>query len=104
MGDRDRIIQICDNLLNNALKFTAMGGIILRTDYADGMLTLIVEDSGSGMSKDEQQRVFDAFERLSNAATQDGFGLGLSIVKHIVDMLRGTIRLDSEKAEEVVLR
>lgn len=97
MGDRDRIIQICDNLLNNALKFTAMGGIILRTDYADGMLTLIVEDSGSGMSKDEQQRVFDAFERLSNAATQDGFGLGLSIVKHIVDMLRGTIRLDSEK-------
>lgn len=97
MGDRDRIIQIGDNLLNNALKFTSNGGVSLRTDYADGMLTLIVEDSGSGMNEEEQQRVFGAFERLSNAATQDGFGLGLSIVKHIVDMLGGTIRLDSEK-------
>lgn len=97
MGDRDRIIQIGDNLLNNALKFTSKGGVSLRTDYTDGMLTLIVEDSGSGMNEEEQQRVFGAFERLSNAATQDGFGLGLSIVKHIVDMLGGTIRLDSEK-------
>lgn len=97
MGDRDRIIQIGDNLLNNALKFTSNGGVSLRTDYADGMLTLIVEDSGSGMNEEEQQRVFGAFERLSNAATQDGFGLGLSIVKHIVDMLGGTIRVDSEK-------
>lgn len=97
MGDRDRIIQIGDNLLNNALKFTSKGGVSLRTDYADGILTLIVEDSGSGMNEEEQQRVFGAFERLSNAATQDGFGLGLSIVKHIVDMFGGTIRLDSEK-------
>lgn len=97
MGDRDRIIQIGDNLLNNALKFTAKGGVSLRTDYAGGMLTLTVEDTGSGMTEEEQQRVFGAFERLSNAATQDGFGLGLSIVKHIVDMLGGTIRLDSEK-------
>lgn len=97
MGDRDRIIQIGDNLLNNALKFTSKGGVSLRTDYAGGMLTLTVEDTGSGMTEEEQQRVFGAFERLSNAATQDGFGLGLSIVKHIVDMLGGTIRLDSEK-------
>lgn len=97
MGDRDRIIQIGDNLLNNALKFTATGGVTIRTDYADGMLKFIVEDTGSGMTEEEQRRVFEAFERLSNAATQDGFGLGLSIVKHIVDMLGGTIRLDSEK-------
>lgn len=97
MGDRDRIIQIGDNLLNNALKFTATGGVTIRTAYADGMLKLIVEDTGSGMTEEEQRRVFDTFERLSNAATQDGFGLGLSIVKHIVDMLGGAIRLDSEK-------
>lgn len=99
MGDRDRIIQIGDNLLNNALKFTATGGVTMRTDYAEGMLTLTVEDSGSGMTEEEQHRVFNAFERLSNAATQDGFGLGLSIVKHIVDMLDGTIRLESVKGQ-----
>ena len=51
----------------------------------------------SGMSEEEQQRVFGEFERLSNAATQDGFGLGLSIVKRIVDMMHGKIRLESEK-------
>ena len=51
------------------------------------------------MNKEEQQRIFDPFERLSNAATQDGFGLGLSIVKRIVDMLGGTIRVESEKGK-----
>lgn len=99
MGDRERIIQIGDNLLHNALKFTTAGSVTFQTDYADGILTLIVEDTGSGMDEAERQRVFDAFERLSNALTQDGFGLGLSIVKSIVDMMGGTIRLDSEKGK-----
>lgn len=97
MGDRERIIQIGDNLLHNAMKFTAAGSVTLLTDYADGILTLMVEDTGSGMEDAERQRVFNAFERLSNALTQDGFGLGLSIVKSIVDMMDGTIRLESEK-------
>lgn len=69
----------------------------MKTDYGNGMLSITVEDTGSGMSEEEQQRVFSAFERLSNAATQDGFGLGLSIVKHVVDMLDGTIWLESVK-------
>ena len=60
---------------------------------------LIVEDTGTGMTEDEQQRVFGAFERLSNAAAKDGFGLGLSIVQRIVAMLGGTIRLESEKGK-----
>ena len=51
------------------------------------------------MTEDEQQRVFGAFERLSNAAAKDGFGLGLSIVQRIVAMLGGTIRLESEKGK-----
>ena len=97
MGDRERIIQIGDNLLSNAIKYTQAGSVSLKTDYGNGTLSITVEDTGSGMSEEEQQRVFSAFERLSNAATQDGFGLGLSIVKHVVDMLDGTIRLESEK-------
>lgn len=56
------------------------------------------------MSEEEQQRVFGEFERLSNAATQDGFGLGLSIVKRIVDMMHGKIRLESEKGRAAVSR
>lgn len=97
MGDRERIIQIGNNLLSNAIKYTQAGSVSLKTGYGNGTLSIIVEDTGSGMSEEEQQRVFGAFERLSNAATQDGFGLGLSIVKHVVDMLDGTIRLESEK-------
>lgn len=97
MGDRERIMQIGDNLLSNAIKYTQAGSVSLKTNYANDKLTLIVEDTGSGMSEEERQRVFREFERLSNAATQDGFGLGLSIVKRIVDMMHGKIRLESEK-------
>lgn len=97
--DKERILQIGNNLLSNAIKFTENGSVSLAMGYDDGMLTLIVEDTGTGMTEEEQQRVFGAFERLSNAATKDGFGLGLSIVQRIVVMLGGTIRLDSEKGK-----
>ena len=78
--DKERILQIGNNLLSNAIKFTESGSVSLRADYDNGMLKLIVEDTGTGMTEEEQQRVFGAFERLSNAAAKDGFGLGLSIV------------------------
>lgn len=97
--DKERILQIGNNLLSNAIKFTENGHVSLTTDFQDGNLVLTVEDTGTGMTADEQQRVFGAFERLSNAATQDGFGLGLSIVRHIVNMLGGSIRVESEKGE-----
>ena len=99
LTDKERIIQIGNNLLSNAIKFTEEGGVSLTTDYINGVLTLIVEDTGTGMTEDEQKRVFDAFERLSNAAAKDGFGLGLAIVHNIVTMLHGTIRLESEKGK-----
>ena len=97
MGDKERIMQIGDNLLSNAIKYTQAGSVSFHSGYDGKTLALIVEDTGSGMSEEEQQRVFGEFERLSNAATQDGFGLGLSIVKRIVDMMHGKIRLESEK-------
>ena len=97
--DKERILQIGNNLLSNAIKFTENGSVSLRADYDNGLLKLIVEDTGTGMTEEEQQRVFGAFERLSNAAAKDGFGLGLSIVQRIVSMLGGTIRLDSEKGK-----
>ncbi len=95
--DKERILQIGNNLLSNAVKFTENGTISLTTGYDNSVLTIIVEDTGTGMTDEEQKRVFGAFERLSNAVTKDGFGLGLSIVQRIVAMLDGTIRLESEK-------
>ena len=97
--DKERILQIGNNLLSNAIKFTEEGGVSLTTDYTDGVLIITVEDTGTGMTEDEQQRVFGAFERLSNATAKDGFGLGLSIVQRIVTMLGGIIRLESDKGK-----
>ena len=97
--DKERILQIGNNLLSNAIKFTENGSVSLTMGYDNGMLKLIVKDTGSGMTEEEQQRVFGAFERLSNAAAKDGFGLGLSIVQRIVSMLGGTIRLESDKGK-----
>ena len=99
LTDKERILQIGNNLLSNAIKFTEDGSVSMAMGYDDEMLKLIVEDTGTGMTEEEQQRVFGAFERLSNAAAKDGFGLGLSIVQRIVSMLGGTIRLDSEKGK-----
>ena len=99
LTDKERIIQIGNNLLSNAIKFTDEGGVSLTTGYTDGVLIITVEDTGTGMTKEEQQQVFGAFERLSNAAAKDGFGLGLAIVHNIVTMLNGKIRLESEKSK-----
>ena len=99
LTDKERILQIGNNLLSNAIKFTDSGGVFLTTDYDNGILKITVEDTGTGMTEEEQQRVFGAFERLSNAAAKDGFGLGLSIVQRIVTTLGGTIRLESEKGK-----
>lgn len=97
MGDKERIMQVSANLLSNAVKFTQAGSLSPHMDYNGYDLSVVVEDTGSGMSEEEQQSVFDAFGRLSNTVTQNGFGLELSIVKRIVEMLGGTIRLDSKK-------
>nr|WP_285815497.1 ATP-binding protein [Phocaeicola sartorii] len=99
LTDKERIIQIGNNLLSNAIKFTEEGSVSLTTNYNNGVLTLVVEDTGTGMTEDERQCIFGAFERLSNAAAKDGFGLGLAIVHNIVTMLHGTIQLESKKGK-----
>ena len=64
--------------------------------YKNGIYNIFVTDSGTGMPKGELNRIFKSFERLSNAATQDGFGLGLSIVDNLVRLLGGEIRISSD--------
>lgn len=95
-GDKNRIISIGSNLLSNAVKFTSSGTITLSSDYTDGTFTLSVSDTGTGMTKAQQARIFTPFERLGNAVTEDGFGLGLAIVSNMVKLLKGNIRVESE--------
>lgn len=97
LGDKEKILRIGRNLLSNALKFTDVGSVALRINYVDGTMLLSVHDTGTGMDEEEQQYIFDAFKQLGNAATKDGFGLGLSIVKNLVNMMNGKIELQSKK-------
>lgn len=117
-GDKNRILSIGGNLLSNAIKFTPNGTVVLRIKYKDGILTLTVEDTGTGMTKEQQTRIFTPFERLGNAVTEDGFGLGLAIVADTVKLLEGSMDVESElgkgslftvnlplpKAEEILTR
>lgn len=96
-GDKNRILSIGGNLLSNAIKFTDSGIITLTIRYKDGVFTLTVVDTGTGISEGQRERIFEPFERLGNAATQDGFGLGLSIVKQLVELMDGSISVESEK-------
>lgn len=95
-GDKNRIISIGSNLLSNAIKFTQSGTIILSTDYKNDIFTLTVKDTGTGMTEEQQQRIFTPFERLGNAVTEDGFGLGLAIVADTVKLLKGNVTVESE--------
>lgn len=94
-GDPFRIRQIAENLISNALKFTSQGSITIQVDYEQNRFTFRVEDTGCGMSFEEQQRVFQAFTRLQSAQGQEGFGLGLSITKKLVELLNGEITIES---------
>ena len=98
-SDAFRIKQIVNNLVGNAIKYTDEGKVTVSTAYMNGRLTIGVDDTGCGMTPEEQQRVFNAFTRLSGAQRKEGVGLGLSIAREIVERLGGSINLVSRKGE-----
>ena len=99
MGDRNRLVQIGNNLLSNAIKFTESGTVGLDMAYEAGKLVLTEQDTGTGMSHEQKEKIFEPFERLPNAAVKDGFGLGLPIVKNTVTLLGGTVDVESEEGK-----
>lgn len=94
-GDPFRIRQIVENLLSNALKFTAEGSITLTAGYSGARFSFTVEDTGCGMTEAEQGKIFNEFTRLPGAQGQEGFGLGLSITRKLVELQNGQISVDS---------
>lgn len=94
-GEALRIRQIAENLLGNALKFTKAGFVRMKAGMQGNTLLLEVEDSGCGMTEEEQKIIFKAFTRLKSAQGEEGVGLGLSITLKIIEWLKGTIRVES---------
>lgn len=97
IADKLKLLRVGRNLLSNAIKYSSSGTVMLRTEYMNGIYTLSVSDNGTGMTKEQIANIFKAFHRLGNAATKDGFGLGLSIVESIVKLMDGTVDVQSEK-------
>ena len=100
-ADEDRLRQVVLNLINNALKFTSSGGKITLRARDDGTNLIVeVQDTGRGMSKEEQAWLFEPYHRLeSEVGHLSGLGLGLSLSKTLVELHGGKIWVESEKGK-----
>ena len=98
-GDAERLQQIFWNLLSNAIKFTPQGGAVMLTlARHDGALAVQVSDTGIGIAPDFLPHIFEPFRQADSSTTRahSGVGLGLAIVRHLVEIHGGTIRADSD--------
>ena len=97
IADEARVRQVLYNLLSNAVGFSKPGGAIHVTcNRADGMIIFTVADQGVGIPKDQQWRMFERFESRSQGSGHRGAGIGLSIVKSLVELHGGTVSMESE--------
>jgi PAS domain S-box-containing protein len=106
-GDEARLRQILVNLVGNAIKFTAQGGVTIRLgtkQNARQHLLIEVEDSGSGISPADQQRLFEPFVQLAEGLAQRGTGLGLAITRQFVQLMGGTITVESSVGKGSLFR
>ena len=97
-ADRARLEQAISNLVDNALKYTDQGRVLVRTGALDGEAWCEVDDTGPGIPEPEQERVFERFYRVDKARSRErgGTGLGLAIVRHITELHGGSVTLRSE--------
>ncbi len=98
-GDATRLRQILINLLNNAVKFTSQGRVVLDVTMNDGQLQFSVTDTGCGIPREQLDSIFKPFERLNAHHAIEGTGLGLSIIQRIVDRLEGTVTAESQEGK-----
>ncbi|MDX1932033.1 MAG: ATP-binding protein [Capsulimonadales bacterium] len=102
LGDGDRITQVLVNFLSNGIKYTPDGGrVTVVVEYADGLMTTCVEDTGIGIDPADQNRLFQKFFRADNSTTREtgGTGLGLAITKAILEKLGGSVWVESQSGK-----
>jgi PAS domain S-box-containing protein len=104
--DKEILSKVLGHLLSNSIKFTSKGSVRLSCSISANLLIISVKDTGKGIGKEKQQKVFDAFiqEDLSTTRGHEGSGLGLAIVKRITELLNGNIQVESEKGEGAEFR
>ena len=98
LADEARLVQVFNNLLGNAIKFTAPDGTIeVEAGARGGAVEFVIRDDGVGMSADDLQRAFDLFYQAPNSSrgVSGGLGLGLAIVKSLIEMQSGTVHVES---------
>jgi signal transduction histidine kinase len=100
VGDRVRLEQVAANLLDNAVKYTASGGrIVVNVMRKDKMALLQVRDSGAGIIAEEQPRIWERLYRGDRSRAERGLGLGLSLVKAVVEAHGGSVSVVSESGQ-----
>ncbi|MBT1279331.1 ATP-binding protein [Thermoanaerobacter sp. CM-CNRG TB177] len=105
--DRDKMEQVIVNLVTNAIKYTPENGMIkIMTEYDESFASLIVEDNGIGIPKEDLPRIFERFYRVDKARSRElgGTGLGHSIVKQIVELHKGEVNIESEVGKGTIVR
>jgi signal transduction histidine kinase len=96
-GDQEQLERALWNLVDNAIKFTPPGGAITLTSrMTEDRISVTVQDSGVGIPKEELPSLFVEFQRLKGAANTEGSGLGLFIVKNIIEAHDGELTVESE--------
>lgn len=100
-ADRGRIVQVLNNLINNAYKYTPSGGITISAVPDGEYLEVTVSDTGVGLSREDQKKLFTKFFRAKNPATKEtaGTGLGLAITKSIIEKHEGEIWVESRQGK-----
>ncbi len=97
LGSKEMMEEVWNNLIGNAIKFSDSGGQLkIKSLKNKNTVIVIISDNGIGMTKETQEKIYDKFFQAAPSHSQDGAGLGLSIVKRIIAVHQGKIHIDSE--------
>lgn len=97
-GDEDLLFQVWVNIIDNSIKFSKQNGNIeVKIEQKDSKIIIKIKDNGIGMETEELQNIYNRFYQIDKSHSGEGSGLGLSIVKRIIDLSNGTIKVESKK-------